>query len=140
MAKKGAFGVLKIGTPTTPAIVSEIRSWRVNQEAGEIDTTVMGTGKASMIPAAVSETLEGDLFFEYSDVQHAYMLANVGSETLIELELYPTGEDPASGNYQWSASGYLMSFTLEAAADGAVEANGFRFSTDSTGGTWAPVA
>ncbi len=134
MAKKAAFGVLKLGTPDTPVVVADLRTWRVEQEANEIDTTVMGTGKGSMAPGAVMEALVADLFFESTDAAQAYALANVGSEALVDVELYPIGE--TMGNPQWTAKGTLMSFSPEGAADGAMEVNGMRLVTDSNGGTW----
>lgn len=138
MARKGAFGVLKIGVPATPAAVAELRRWSLTDESTEIDTTVMGSsGRGSMIPGARQETLEADLFFEDADAVQTYLRTNVGSETLVELELYPTGE--VTGEQFWSASGYVMNYNTEAAADGAIEVNGMRFVTGSAGGAWAAV-
>ena len=62
------------------------------------------------------------------------MLANVGAEVLVSVEVYPQGEAP--GLFFWSASGYLVNFTPTAAVDGAVEVNGARL-VMAASGTWA---
>lgn len=138
MARKGAFGVLKLGTPTTPAITADVRRWALTDEATEIDVTVMGsTGRGAMIPGSRNESVECDLFFVDGDAVQDYLRTNVGSETTLELELFPQGE--GSGNPQWSANVYVMSFNPEAAADGAIEVNGAQFVTDTAGGAWTTI-
>jgi len=132
MANKAAFGVIEIGSG--PTVIGQLRSWRQTEEATEIDTTVMGTGKASMIPGTIRDGVECDLFFEYADAGQALILTNVGQEATQTISIYPRGV--GSGNERWSAECYVMRRENNAAADGALEMTA-TFSTDSAGGAWS---
>jgi len=134
MAKKAAFGVVKINTGTL-VIVADLRDWEAPSESNEIDTTVMGTGKSSMLPGATSDNATLSLFWVFADAAQAYILANIGSETAVAVEVYPEGE--GTGLPVWKASCYIMSATPQGAADGAVEMNNVRLVTDSAGAAWS---
>jgi len=133
MAKKAAFGVIEIDA--TPLVIADVRSWSQPNESNEIDVTVMGTGKATMIPGTTSENVECDLFWVYSDAGQAFILANLGNDVTYPVALYPEGK--GSGLPVWNAACYIMNATPSGAADGAIEMTGVRFISDSTGGAWS---
>lgn len=132
MAKKGAFGIVTFGD--TPSVIGEVRSWEQTAETTEIDTTVMGSGNASMIPGAKQQAISCELFFKPEDAGQALLLAEYGSDTPQAILLQPFGV--GTGLFQWSANGYVMSTTTRADADGAVEMS-CTLTSDSGGGAWA---
>ena len=133
MAKKAAFGIVRVDT--TPQVVGQLRNWTQPNESNEIDATVMGTGNATMIPGSKREDLECDLFWAYADAGQAFILANLGSDTAVPVELLPEGA--GTGLPIWTANAYVMNATPQGAADGAIEMNGVRFVSDDAGGTWS---
>ena len=134
MAKKGSLGVIEFGD--TPAIVGELRSWRQQSEAQEIDTTVMGTGNARFQPGAVREQIECDLFFEQADAGQVLILAQLANDTPQNVSLYPRGN--TTGEAVFSGKAFVMNASTNADADGAIEMS-TTFSFDENGGTWGTV-
>ena len=137
MAKKAGFGVLEFGS--TPTVVGELRSWNVNQEAAERDTTIMGAGQQRVEPGSVSNRIEGTVYYEDpDDAGQALIRTNVGSETTQLVSLYPFGN--TTGKAVLSGQAYVMRFNTSGpeGADGSVEAD-FLFTADAAGFTWGTV-
>ena len=132
MAKKGALGTLSWGD--TPAVVGELRSWRYADEPAEIDTTVMGTGNARFQPGARRHQVEIEVFFEYADAGQALIIAQNGADTPQDIQLRPQGA--GSGLPELTGKTYVLGYTTEAAADGAIEMTA-TLPSDENGLSWA---
>ena len=134
MAKKGSLGVIEFGD--TPAVVGELRSWRLPREAAEIDTTVMGTGNARFQPGAVRSQAETSVFYEAADAGQLLARAQLANDTPQALALYPQGK--TTGQPSITGNAFVMSDNLSADADGAIEGE-INFSFDEGGVTFGTV-
>ena len=135
MAKKGSLGTIQWGD--TPTAVGEVRSWRYGDEPAEIDTTVMGTGNARFQPGARRHQVEVELFFEYADAGQALIIAQNGSDTPQSITLRPQGA--GSTLPELTGKTYVMGYTTEAAADGAIEMTA-TLPADENGLAWSAQA
>ena len=136
MAKRGAFGVVEFGT--SPTVVGELRNWNQTSEPNEIDTTVMGTGKARFIPGAIRDQVEVEIYFEDpEDAGQALIRTQNGSDTPQALALYPFGK--TTGKAALTGIAYVMGANHSASADGAVEMT-CTFTSDENGFTWGTVS
>lgn len=117
MANKAALGTIQFGD--TPAQVGQVRSYNAPSEASEIDTTVMGTNYSSFLPGTIGVRVECELFLEPADAGQVLALAQLASDVPQDLTVQPTGA--GSGNSQLSGKATVLSYNVQASADGAVE-------------------
>lgn len=131
MAKKASLGVIEFGD--TPTAVGDLRNWRQVSAANEIDTTIMGTGNARIQPGAVRNSVECDLFFEYSDAGQALIIAQLANDTPQTISLYPQGV--GSTLPVLSGKVFVMNNDTSGQADGAIEMQA-TFQADEDGLAW----
>lgn len=133
MAEKACAGVIKIGSALD--VIGDLRGWRQNSEANEIDTTVMGNCVSRFQPGSVRDSLEADTYFLPGDAGQALLYTQLGGVAQ-SIEIYPLGE--GAGKPVGSGNFYIMSRNVEAAVDGAVEI-AMTLSSDESGISWASV-
>lgn len=133
MAEKACAGVIKIGSALD--VIGDLRGWRQNSEANEIDTTVMGNCVSRFQPGSVRDSLEVDTYFLPGDAGQALLYTQLGGDAQ-SIEIFPLGE--GAGQPKGAGSFYIMSRNVEASVDGAVEIS-MTLSSDENGITWNPV-
>lgn len=124
MAKyKSLIGVVREGASNTFATLT---SWRLSEEANEVDGTVIGAAAGSVEPGAITYRLEAEGFYDEADLGLAAVSAGDTGTTITIFERgIGAGLPQAIGVYnvlvlETSAeSADYTRFSLRAASDGS---------------------
>ena len=116
----GNSGIVKLVTDTggsdTVATVAEVRSFTINEEAGTVDSTSMGSTSRSYLATQKTGSVSLECYWDSTDAAQDDL--DVSSK--IDFEIYPNGVGTGK---KYTGVGFVTSKSISVSFDGMVEAS-----------------
>jgi predicted secreted protein len=116
----GNSGIVKLVTDTggsdTAATVAEVRSFTINEEAGTVDSTSMGSTSRSYLATQKTGSVSLECYWDSTDAAQDDL--DVSSK--VDFEIYPNGVGTGK---KYTGFGFVTSKSISVSFDGMVEAS-----------------
>ena len=116
----GNSGIVKLVTDTggsdTVATVAEVRSFTINEEAGTVDSTSMGSTSRSYLATQKTGSVSLECYWDSTDAAQDDL--DVSSK--VDFEIYPNGVGTGK---KYTGVGFVTNKSISVSFDGMVEAS-----------------
>ena len=116
----GNSGIVKLVTDTggsdTVATVAEVRSFTINEEAGTVDSTSMGSTSRSYLATQKTGSVSLECYWDSTDAAQDDL--DVSSK--VDFEIYPNGVGTGK---KYTGVGFVTYKSISVSFDGMVEAS-----------------
>jgi predicted secreted protein len=113
----GNSGIVKLVTDGgTLATVAEVRSFTINEEAGTVDSTSMGSTSRSYLATQKTGSVSLECYWDSTDAAQD----DLDVSSAIDFEIYPNGVGTGK---KYTGDGFVTSKSISVSFDGMVEAS-----------------